>query len=114
MPATETYVEVTLKSLDPPANQKGCEDFIIVLVPQSQIDNHRAGHRAQEALIDELIAQALAEGRVPDITECVGATNLIKRSKFLPERPLMIEGRSPDYDRDGFRGWFFQESISTS
>lgn len=109
--STEIYIEVTLKPLDASDNQTGVNNIIIVLVPRSQIDNHRAEHQVREALIDELIAQALAEGRVPDIGTRVGSTHLIERSKFLPERPKIVEGRSPDYDREGFRGWFFNGSI---
>ena len=90
MPSTKNYVEVTLKPLDAPLNQSGGKNIIIVLVPRSQIENHRAEHQAPEAVIDELIAQALAEKCARDISERVGGANAIERSKFLPERPKII------------------------
>ena len=117
MPSIEHYVEVTLKALAAQVNQSDSKNIIIVLVPRSQIVNHRAEHQAQEAVTDELIAQALAEGSLPDISRAVtdvGGANLIERSRFLPERPLIIEGRSPDYDRNGFKGWIIKESIIPS
>jgi hypothetical protein len=117
VPSTENYVEVTLKPSDAPANQTGSRNIIIVQVPRSKIDSHRLEHQAQEAVTDELIAQALAEGSLPDISRAVtdvGGANLIERSRFLPERPLIIEGRSPDYDRNGFKGWIIKESIIPS
>lgn len=108
MPSTENYVEVTLKPMDAPANEIGSKNIIIVLVPRSQIDRHRAEHHVQEAVVDELIAQALAEERAPEISgrgAGVGDVNLVERSKFLLERPRIVEDRSPHYDRDGFKGW---------
>jgi hypothetical protein len=110
VPSTENYVEVTLKPLDAPANQSGHKNIIIFLVPRSQIDTHRAEHQEQEAAIDQLIAQALAEERALDALGRVtvsGGPNPIEKSKFLSERPGIIERRSPDYERDGFQGWFF-------
>ena len=112
MLSLENYVEVTLKPLDAPAKQSA-SNFMIVLVPRSQIENYRAKHQTQEAVIDELIAQALAEELAPDISERAGRANIIQKSKFLPRRPRMIEGRTPDYDLDGFRGWIFEESIDS-
>jgi hypothetical protein len=108
MPSSENYVEVTLKPIDAPADQIGSKNIIIVLVPRSQIDSHRAEHHPGGAVVDQLIAQALAEGRAPDILgrgAGVGEANLVERSKFLSERPRIVEDRSPDYDRDGFKGW---------
>ena len=35
---------------------------------------------------------------------------LIEKSRFLSERPRKIEGRPPDYERDGFQGWIFEEN----
>lgn len=110
VPSTENYVEVTLKPLDAPANQSGSKNIIILLVPRSEIDNHRAEHQEKEAAIDQLIAQALAEERALDALGRLtisGGSSPIERSKFLSERPGIIEGRSPDYERDGFQGWFF-------
>jgi hypothetical protein len=117
LPSTENYVEVTLQPLEASANQRGSKNIIIVQVPRSQIDTHRAEHLAQERALDELIAQALAEEHAPHISGrviCIGSAKLIESSRFLPERPLIIEGRSPDYDRDGFKGWIIQESIVAS
>ena len=65
MPYTKNYVEVILKPLGAPANQRDSKSIIIVQVPRSQIDAHRAGHQAPEAVTDELIAQALGERRAP-------------------------------------------------
>ena len=113
MPSTENYVEVTLKPLDASADQSGGENIIIVMVPRSQIDTHRAEHQTNEAAIDQLIAQALAEKRAVEISGRVtvgGGPNLIEKSRFLSERPRKIEGRSPDYERDGFQGWIFEEN----
>jgi hypothetical protein len=117
MPSIGHYVEVTLKALAAQVNQVDSKNIIIVLVPRSQIDNHRAEHQAQEAVTDDLIAQALAEGRAPDISRSVpevGGATLIERSRFLAERPLRIKGRSPDYDRNGFKGWIIEESLVPS
>jgi hypothetical protein len=111
VPSTGNYVELTLKALDAPAEQRGSRTIIIVQVPRSQIDTHRAEHLAQDVALDELIAQALAEERAPDISERVigvSSAKLIERSRFVAERPLIIEGRSPDYDRDGFKGWIVE------
>lgn len=107
----ENYVELTLKAPDAPAKQSGNKTIIIVQVPRSQTDTHRAGHLAQDVALDELIAQALAEERAPDIfgrATDVGSPNLIEGSRFVAERSLIIKGRSPDYDRDGFKGWIFE------
>lgn len=108
MPSIENYVEVALKLPDAPANQGGGTTIIIVLVPQSQIDHHREEHQVQKAVTDQLIAEALAEGRAADIWRSVTGlrvANHIEKLRFLPERPLIIEDRSADYDRDGFKGW---------
>jgi hypothetical protein len=109
---TENYVEVTLKPLHGPAKQTA-SNFIIVFVPRSQIKSFREKHQAEEAVIDELIAQALAERLAPDIWERTGSLGLIEKSRFLPQQPQMVKDRSPDYDRDGFRGWIFEESIDS-
>lgn len=90
MPSTEVYIEVTLKPLDASANQTGSKDIIIVLVPRSQVDTHRAEHQAQEVAIDQLIAQALAEKRALEISgrvTGVAGPNPIEKSRFLSERP---------------------------
>jgi hypothetical protein len=108
MPSRENYVEVTLKPIGAPANQIGSKNTIIVLVPRSEIESHRAEHQAGEAIVDELIAQALAEERVADISgrgAGVGEANLVESSKFLSERPRIIKDRPADYDREGFKGW---------
>jgi hypothetical protein len=108
MASAENYVEVTLKLLDAPPHHTAGKNCIVMMVPRSQIDNHRSEHEAQEAVTDELIALGLAEMRVPDIS-----ANRIEGSKFLPERPPTIEGRTPDYDRDGFKGWIFDEPMAS-
>jgi hypothetical protein len=113
MPFAENYVEVTLKPLDAPVDQSGSRNIIIVMVPQSQIDTHRAEHQTDEAAIDQLLAQALAENRAIEITGRVavgGGPNLIKKSRFLSTRPRKIAGRSPDYERDGFQVWICEEN----
>jgi hypothetical protein len=104
VPSAEIYVEVILKPSAASANQAGSKDIIIVKVPRSQIESHRAEHQAQEVAIDRLIAQALAEKRASDISQRVGL-NLIERSRSLSERPRILEGRAPEYDCDGFKGW---------
>ena len=106
------YVEVTLKPLHAPAKQMA-SNFIIVFVPRSQIKNFREEHQTEEAVVDELIAQTLAERLAPDIWERTGSPSLIEKSRFLPQEPQMVKGRSPDYDRDGFRGWIFEESVDS-
>jgi hypothetical protein len=112
MPSSEYYVEVTLKPLEAPADQNA-SDIIIVMVPRSQIDTHRAKHQTDEATIDQLIAQALAEKHAIEVSGRVtvgrGAT-LIEKSRFLSKRPREIEGRPPDYERDGFQGWICEEN----
>ena len=110
VPSTEVYIEVTLKPLDASANQTGSKDIIIVLVPRSQVDTHRAEHQAQEVAIDQLIAQALAEKRALEIQIVTGVAspNPIEKSRFLSQRPP-LEGRAPDYDCDGFKGWIFEK-----
>jgi hypothetical protein len=93
VPYTKNYVEVILKPLGAPANQRDSKSIIIVQVPRSQIDAHRAEHQAPEAVTDELIAQALGERRAPDISRSVkepNGTSFIERSRFLPEQPLII------------------------
>jgi hypothetical protein len=112
MLSAENYVEVTLKPLHAPAKQTA-SNFIIVFVPRSQIKSFREKHQTEEAVIDELIAQALAERLAPDIWERTGSPSLIEKSRFLPQQPQMVKDRSPDYDRDGFRGWIFEESIDS-
>ena len=112
MLSAEHYVEVTLKPLHAPARQTA-NNFIIVFVPRSHIKSFREKHQAQEVVIDELIAQALAERLAPDIWERTGSPSLIEKSRFLPQQPQMVKGRSPDYDRDGFKGWIFEESIDS-
>lgn len=117
MTSGKNYVEVTLKPFDAPAGQGGSKNIIIVQVPRSQIDTHRARHLGQEIALDQLIAQALAEERAPDISEFVtgaGSAKLVEKSRFLPKRPPIIGGRAPDYDCDGFKGWIIQESIVAS
>jgi hypothetical protein len=104
VPSAEIYVEVTLKPPASSANQTGDKDIIIVQVPRSQIESHRAEHQAQEVAIDQLIAQALAEKRASDISRRLGP-NPIERSRSLSERPRLLEGRAPEYDCDGFKGW---------
>jgi hypothetical protein len=116
MASAESYVEVTLNPPTAPANQSGSKNIIIVLVPRSQIDAHRAEHQAQEPAVDQLIAQALAEKRALDVSGRVtvfGGPNLIEKSRFLSERPRIIESRSPDYESDGFKGWIFEENQSS-
>jgi hypothetical protein len=109
--STENYVELTLKTLEAPGQKSGGKTVIIVQVPQSQIDTHRARHLAQEVARDELIAQALAEERAADISGRItvgGSAKLVAGSRFVAVRPILIEDRSPDYDRDGFKGWIFE------
>ena len=112
MPSTENYVQLTFKPLDAPSDQSGRKNIIIVMVPQSQIDTHRAEHQIrEEAAIDQLIAQALAEKRAVEVSgrvTVVGGPSLIEKSRFLSERPREIECRSPDYERDGFQGWILE------
>jgi hypothetical protein len=110
MLSAENYVEVTLKPLDAPAKQMS-NRFIIVFVPRSQINSFREKHQTEEVVIDELIAQTLAERLAPEIWKRTGSTSVIEKSRFLPQQPQMVKGRSPDYDRDGFRGWIFEEAF---
>lgn len=71
--------------------------MIIFLVPRSQIDAHRAEYQEQEAAIHQPIAQGLGEERALDVLEPVtvpGVPNLMEKSRFLSERPGIIENRS--------------------
>jgi hypothetical protein len=105
---------VILKPLGAPANQRDSKRGIIVQVPRSQIDAHRAEHQAPEAVTDELIAPALGERRAPDISRSVkesNGTSFIERSRFLPEQPLIIEGRYLTMIMTDSRAGFFDERL---
>jgi hypothetical protein len=101
----ENYVEVVLKPMGPPVGQS---DILIVLVPRSQIDSHRADHQAQEIATDRLIAQGLAEKFALDISGQLTGRNghdVIKSSRFLFARPRIVEDSLPHYEYEGFRAW---------